>query len=161
MRDILIGCETSGIVREAFSRLGFNAYSCDILPSEDGSEFHIVGDVLKVAFEKEWSLIVVHPPCTYLSVSGIHWNNRGRGWEKTELAVEFVRKLMELEGFWALENPISIISSRIRRPDQIIQPYEYGEDASKKTCLWLNGLPRLVSTCRVDGRMVEYKGKLV
>lgn len=67
---------------------------------------------------------------------------------------------MELEGFWALENPISIISSRIRRPDQIIQPYEYGEDASKKTCLWLNGLPRLVSTCRVDGRMVEYKGKL-
>lgn len=113
-----------------------------------------------------WDLIGLHPPCTYLTVAGIHWNNRGRGWEKTEEAVELVKELLELTRATPsyLENPVSLISSRIRKPDQIIQPYDFGEDASKKTCLWLNKLPPLIPPSRVQGRIVEYpkgSGKLV
>lgn len=96
-----------------------------------------------------------HPPCTYLSVSGIHWNNRGRGWDSTNDALEFVRWCMSHRCPWYLENPVSIISSKIRKPDQTIQPYEFGDDASKRTCLWLNSLPRLASTSRFVGRKVN------
>ena len=157
---VLVGCETSGVVREAFRALGHEAYSCDILDSVSPSDWHIKGDVLEV-MQDNWDLCIFHPPCTYLSVSGIHWNNRGRGWEKTDSAIEFVQKLMNFQGFWAIENPVSIISSRIRKPDQTLQPFEYGHPHSKKTCLWLNGLPKLVPTKRVYGRMVEHNGKMV
>lgn len=163
---ILICCESSGTVREAFRALGHDAWSCDLLPADDGSPYHIQGDALEAIKSAQWGLIGMHPPCTYLSVSGIHWNNRGRGWEETDKALAFVCALMEAAGNtpWYLENPVSIISSQIRESDQRIQPYEFGEDASKKTCLWLSGLPCLKPTLRVEGRMVEWpkgSGKLV
>lgn len=144
---ILIGCEFSGIVREAFRRRGHDAWSCDLLPAEDHSPHHIQGDVLTV-LEQGWDLAVFHPPCTYLAVSGMHWTTRGlRDPKLTEDALEFVRRLLATPiPKIALENPISVISSRIRKPDQIIQPWWFGDDASKKTCLWLKNLPLLSPT---------------
>jgi hypothetical protein len=107
---------------------------------------------------RPWSGFGLHPDCTYLTVAGIHWNDRGRGWEKTEAALAFVRELMALAGDvpWYLENPVSIISTRVRKPDQTVQPYDFGEDASKRTCLWLSRLPKLRGTRRVPGRRVEW-----
>lgn len=157
---VLIACEYSGAVRRAFRELGHEAWSCDLLPADDHSPHHYQCDVREV-IDYAWDLIGMHPPCTYLCVSGQHWNNRGRGWQLTDDALEFVRMLMDRDTPYYLENPVSIISTRIRRPDQIIQPYEYGEDASKKTCLWLNHLPKLVPTLRVPGRGVVHKGRRV
>jgi hypothetical protein len=160
---ILIACEFSGTVRRALRAAGHDAWSCDLLACTDGSPHHIQGDILE-HLNDGWDAFGFHPPCTFLCGSGIHWNNRGRGWQGTEDAVEFVRKLMARQEPWYLENPIGILSSRIRKPDQIIQPYEYGENASKKTCLWLNQLPRLTPTLRIPGRMVEWprgSGKMV
>lgn len=135
---VLVACEYSGRVRSAFANLGFDAWSCDLLPSDLPGN-HLQCDVRHL-LKQPWDLIVSHPPCTYLSVSGIHWNDRGRGWYLTNEGIDFVRLLMAAESrFSALENPVSIISSRIRKPDQVIQPYDFGEDASKKTCLWLRG----------------------
>lgn len=114
---------------------------------------------------RDWSGYGLHPDCTHLTVAGIHWNNRGRGWEKTYAALDFVRELIALAGDkpWYLENPVSIISTHIRKPTQTIQPYDFGEDASKRTCLWLNRLPPLRPTRRVAGRWVRdpRNGKLV
>jgi len=105
-----------------------------------------------------FDLAIFHPPCTYLCVSGIHWNNRGRGWEETEKALDFVRLLMGANiPRIALENPVSIISSKIRKPDQIIQPHQFGHDASKSTSLWLKNLPKLRPTENVPPRMVNGK----
>lgn len=162
---VLIACECSGAVREAFRRLGHDAWSCDLKPAEDGSEFHIQGDALDVIragppaqFKadikkpRKWDLIIMHPPCTFISVSGIHWNNRGRGWKKTKDALAFALAMVEASGEvpYALENPVSILSTHWREPDQIIQPHEFGEDASKKTCLWLRGVRPLLITHRAD-----------
>lgn len=164
--NLLITHETSGRVREAFRAAGHDAWSCDLLPSEDGSPFHIQGDALEVMASRPWEGFGMHPDCTYLTVAGIHWNNRGRGWERTEAALEHVRQLIRIAGDrpWYLENPVSIISTQIRKPSQTIQPYEFGEDASKRTCLWLNRLPALQPTRRVVGRFVEWpkgSGKIV
>lgn len=155
--SFLICCESSGVVREELRAAGVDAWSCDILPAEDGSPHHIQGDCREAMRSREWDGFGMHPPCTYLGVSGIHWNNRGRGWEKTDAALAFVRELMDLAGDkpWYLENPVSIISTRIRKPTQTIQPYDFGEDASKRTCLWLNRLPPLRPTQRVAGRVVN------
>lgn len=140
--NVLVGCEYSGVVRDAFIAAGHSALSCDLLPSLRPGP-HYQGDVRDV-LGGGFDLAVFHPPCTYLSVSGIHWNNRGRGWEETEKALDFVRLLLSADiPRIALENPVSIISSKIRKPDQIIQPYQFGHDASKATCLWLKGLPHL------------------
>lgn len=139
-------CEFSGTVRDAFIRHGHDAISCDLLDTEAPGP-HIKGDCL----EQDWSgydLLIMHPPCTYLSVSGLHWNKRrpGRA-EKTEEALEFVRRLMDLPvPRFCLENPVSCISSRIRKPDQIVQPHQFGHPESKATCLWLKGLPLLAHT---------------
>lgn len=152
-KRVLIACESSGTVREAFRSLGHEAWSCDLLPADDNSPYHYQGDVRDI-IDDGWDFIGSHPPCTFLNVAGIHWNDRGRGWERTEEALEFVRFLMARDEPGYLENPVSIISSRIRKPDQIIQPYEFGEDASKKTCLWLNKLPKLQGTSRFTGRIV-------
>lgn len=155
---VLIACEFSGVVRRAFRALGHDAWSCDILPAADGSEHHYQQDVLAI-INRGWDLMVAHPPCTYLSVSGMHWTARGlRDPKLTEDALDFVRALMAAPiPRIAIENPVSVISSRIRKPDQCIQPYDYGHNASKKTCLWLKGLPKLVPTKRVPPRIVGGK----
>lgn len=149
---VLVACEFSGTVREAFRKRGHDVMSCDLLPSDDNSPHHYQGDVLDILYDG-WDIMIAHPPCTYLAVSGLHWNKRvpGRA-EKTEEALDFVRLLLSapIECI-ALENPVSCISSRIRKPDQIIQPWWFGDDASKKTCLWLKNLAPLVETNRLEG----------
>ena len=154
---VLIACESSGTVRDAFIRAGHDAMSCDMLPTEQPGP-HYQGDVRDVLGDG-WDLLIGHPPCTYLSVSGMHWTTRGlRDPQLTEDALAFARLLMDAPiARIAIENPVSIISSRIRRPDQIIQPYNFGHDASKKTCLWLKGLPPLRPTAFVDPRIVGGK----
>ena len=140
---ILIACEFSGIVREAFRLKGHEAWSCDLLPSEIEGQ-HIQGDVL-AHLDGGWDMMIAHPPCTHLAVSGARWFKEKRT-EQLE-ALEFVQKLLEAPiPRIALENPISIISSKIRKPDQIIQPWQFGHPESKKTCLWLKGLPKLQPT---------------
>lgn len=154
---VLVACEYSGRVRDAFRSKGHDAISCDILPT-DVEGPHYQGDVLDI-LNDGWDLMIAHPPCTYLSVSGMHWTTRGlRDPKLTEDALEFARRLLEapIEKI-ALENPISVISSRIRKPDQIIQPWQFGHDASKKTCLWLKNLPLLQPTHIVDPRIIDGK----
>ncbi len=151
---VLIACESSGAVRDAFRARGHFAMSCDLLPSEQPGPHH-QGDVREL-LGQEWDLLIAHPPCTYLSVSGMHWTTRGlRDPKLTEDALDFVRLFMDapIERI-AIENPVSVISSRIRKPDQIIQPYQFGHDASKKTCLWLKNLPALCPTEMIEPRMV-------
>jgi len=146
---VLIACEFSGIVREAFRRAGCDAWSCDLLPSEiEGN--HIIGDVVEILGDG-WDLMVAHPPCTHLAVSGARWFKDKR--KEQEEALEFVRILLDapIEKI-ALENPVSVISTRIRKPDQIIQPWQFGHGETKATCLWLKNLPLLESTNIVEGR---------
>lgn len=152
--------ESSGVVREAFRRLGHDAWSCDFQKADDGSPYHYQCDVRDV-IGCGWDLLGFHPTCTYLCGSGTHWNNRGRGWAKTEQALKFVRWLMARPEPYYLENPVGLIGTRIRPADQTIQPYEFGEDASKRTCLWLQGLSKLIPTRRVTGRLVLHAGKAV
>ena len=150
----MIACEYSGRVRDAFLRAGHDAMSCDLLPT-DAPGPHYRGDVRDVLGDG-WDLVVAHPPCTYLSVSGMHWTKRGlRDPRLTEDALDFVRLLIDAPApRVAVENPVSVISSRIRPPDQIVQPWMFGHDASKATCLWLRGLPKLVPTEVVEPRLV-------
>lgn len=150
MSRVLVACEFSGIVRDAFRERGHDAWSCDLLESERGPEFHIRGNVLNW-FDLDWDLMIAHPPCTHLAVSGARWFAEKRV-EQAE-ALEFVRALLDAPiPRIALENPVSVISSHIRKPDQIIQPWQFGHDETKATCLWLKGLPPLVPTAIVDGR---------
>jgi hypothetical protein len=155
---ILIACEHSGAVRDAFIRAGHNAMSCDLLETESPGP-HYKGDVRDVLYDP-WDMMIAHPSCTYLSVSGLHWNGRVPGRSaKTEEALDFVRLLMFVPHIQkiAIENPVSCISTRIRKPDQTIQPHEFGHDASKRTCLWLKGLPKLRPTKHVLPRIVDGK----
>lgn len=175
--NILIGCESSGTVREQFRDLGHNAWSCDLLPADDGSKYHIQGDILEIAYWGknegfEWDLMIVHPPCTYLTVSaawafkdgpyhqkvkpgtlvGIH-RRRAR-----EEALNFVQKLMDAPiPFICIENPVGAISTHIRPADQYIQPYQFGDDASKKTGLWLKNLTPLKPAAYCAPRIVNGK----
>lgn len=196
---VLVACEYSGVVRDAFIAAGHDAMSCDLLPT-DAAGPHYMGDVrdvlagwAPVMFSGEcdpaectcygptqdgleymerngvlfarpkdspyWDLMIAHPPCDYLCVSGMHWTKRGlRDPKLTEDALDFVRLLMDAPvQRIAIENPVGVISTRIRRPDQIIQPYQYGHDASKKTCLWLRNLPPLRPTGFVEPRVVDGK----
>lgn len=143
---VLVACEFSGIVRDAFISHGHEAMSCDLLETERPGP-HYCGDVRDV-LGRGWDLMVAHPPCTYIAVSGMHWTVRGfRDPQLTEDALDFVRLLLGAPvGRIALENPVSVISSRIRRPEQIIQPWQFGHPESKATCLWLKNLPKLVPT---------------
>ncbi len=149
---VLVGCEFSGVVRDAFLERGHDAWSCDLLPCEADPSRHIQGDVLPV-LEDGWDLAIFHPPCQYLSGSGMHWTTRGmRDRRLTDEALDFVARLFCAPiPHIALENPVGIISSRIRKPDQVIQPWFFGDDASKKTCLWLKNLPLLTDTNRLPG----------
>lgn len=146
---VLVACEFSGVVRDAFASIGHDAMSCDLLPSETSGK-HYQGDVLDVLHDG-WDIMVAHPPCTYLCSSGLHWNTRRPGRkELTEQALDFVRLLLKSPiARIALENPVGCISSQIRKPDQTIQPWMFGHDASKATCLWLKGLPLLEATNNV------------
>ena len=157
---VLVGCECSGEVREAFRALGHDAWSCDLQAADDNSEFHIQGDLFEALKSQKWDLAIMHPPCTYISVSGMHRTTRGlRPRKLTDDALDFVRDCMNADvPYIAIENPISVISTNIRKPDQIVQPYQFGDDASKSTCLWLKHLPKLpiAPDKRVPGRKVEY-----
>jgi hypothetical protein len=145
---VLVACEFSGRVREAFKSRGHDAWSCDLLPSEIPSEYHLQGDVLGHLW-MNWDMMIAFPPCTHLAVSGARWFKDKQ--KEQEEALRFVEKLLYADiPRIALENPISIISSRIRKPDQIIQPWMFGEPFQKTTCLWLKNLPKLVPTKILD-----------
>ena len=146
---VLVACEYSGRVRDAFIRAGHDAISCDLLPSEAPGP-HYQGDVREI-IGGGYDLMVAHPPCTHLAVSGSRWF-KDKQQEQAD-ALEFVRMLMSADiPMIAIENPISIISSKIRKPDQIIQPWQFGHGETKATCLWLKGLPKLTPTNIVAGR---------
>ena len=152
---VLVACEFSGTVREAFRARGHDAWSCDLLPTEvNGNHYQCdVADIIGLG----WDLMIAHPPCTYLSSSGLHWNKRRpERAEQTEKAIDFVMFLANAPiKMIAIENPIGCLSTRWRKPDQIIQPYQFGHDASKATCLWLIGLEKLRPTKNVDPRLVN------
>lgn len=150
---VLVACEFSGIVRNAFAARGHDAWSCDLLPSEQPGQ-HYRTDIRKVLHQRKWDLLIAHPPCTYLAVSGARWF-KDRTQEQAD-ALEFVRLLMSAPIFQiCIENPISVISSRIRKPDQIIQPWMFGHGETKATCLWLKNLPPLKPTRIVSGRIAR------
>ena len=165
---VLVGCEYSGRVRNAFRDKGVEAWSCDLLPSDDCSPYHLQGDVFQFV-AMGFDLAIFHPPCTYLTASaewcyrdtqnkamspGVLYGTERR--QAREAAIAFVVKLSELPiHYIAIENPVGVLSSRWRKPDQFIQPYAFGEDASKKTCLWLKNLPLLRPTSYVEPRLVQ------
>lgn len=147
---VLIACEYSGTVRRAFRARGHDAWSADLLPAEDGSEFHYQADA-RTLLAEGWDLLIAHPPCTHLAVSGARWFNEKR--EEQQAALDFVaRFLLAPVPRIAVENPVSIISKQIRKPDQIIQPWQFGHGEVKATCLWLKNLPPLMPTQIVEGR---------
>jgi hypothetical protein len=149
MKRVLVACEFSGIVRDAFRSLGCDAWSCDLLPTERPGP-HYQGDVRDLLMNN-WDLLIAHPPCTHLAVSGARWFKNRRAEQMSALA--FVIQLLSAPiARIALENPVSVISSMIRRPDQIIQPWQHGHGETKATCLWLKGLPPLVPSRVVEGR---------
>lgn len=158
--DILIGCEYSGIVREAFRKKGHRVYSCDLLPADDNSEWHIQNDVVDAINKTfNWDLIILHPPCTALAVSGNAHYAPGKPKHAERLAsLEWTISLWEIAKkktqMVALENPVGILSNYLGKPSTV-QPYEFGHDASKKTCLWLHNLPPLNPTRYIKPRMVD------
>src|SRR5690554_469550 len=163
---VLVACEESQAVTKEFRKLGFEAYSCDLLPCSGGyPEWHFQEDVFEVINrEPKFDLMIAHPPCTFLAVSGARWLYNKDGSPNQERidnqneALDFVRRLMEVDiKHIAIENPISVISSHIRKPDQIIQPWQFGDKAQKSTCLWLKNLPLLKHTNIVDkGEFFEW-----
>lgn len=147
--NVLVACEYSGRVRDAFTKRGHYAMSCDLLPTETEGP-HYIGSVEDI-LQDSWDLMIAHPPCTHLAVSGARWF-KDKQKEQAE-ALDFVRLLMDAPiPRIAIENPISVISTKIRKPDQIIQPWQFGHGETKATCLWLKGLPLLKQTQIVDGR---------
>ena len=153
---VLVACEFSGTVRKAFERNGHTVTSCDLLPADDRAHNHVEGDVLDVlrARGAAFDLMIAHPPCTHLALSGSRWF-KDKATEQAE-ALDFVRALMDAPiARIAIENPISVISSKIRKPDQIIQPWQFGHGETKATCFWLKNLPALVPTQVVDGRVAR------
>ena len=149
-KRVLVACEFSGIVRDAFADVGCEAWSCDLLPSEKPGN-HLQCNVLDCLFDG-WDLMIAHPPCTHLAVSGARHFHRKV--QQQAAALHFVSLLLSAPiRQIALENPVSVISSRIRKPDQIVQPWWFGHGETKATCLWLKRLPLLEPTDIVDGRM--------
>jgi len=164
---ILVACEESQAVTKELRKLGHEAFSCDLLPcSGEHPEWHYEQDVFEV-ISKGWDMMIAHPPCTFLAVSGARWlYNKDGGknverWENQAKALDFVQKLMDAPiNKIAIENPISVISSNIRKPDQIVQPWQFGDKAQKSTCLWLKNLPKLEPTDIVEkGEFIEFVSK--
>jgi hypothetical protein len=153
---VIVGCECSGVVREAFRKKGHDAWSCDIKPCEDNSPYHIQGDILDV-LGQNWDLGIFHPPCTHLCVSGAAWFAKKRLDGRQDEGIDFFMKFTKTKiKHVCIENPIGIMSRLFRKPDQIIQPYWFGHTESKATCLWLWNLPRLKPTKICIPEMVEY-----
>lgn len=150
---VLVACEYSATFRDAFRALGHDAWSCDLLPTDGDPEYHFQGDVIEIMYGKGWDLMIAHPPCTHLSVSGARHFAAKIADGRQQRALDFVQLLMDapIERI-AIENPISVISSKIRKPDQIIQPWQFGHGETKATCLWLKNLPKLEATDIVEGR---------
>jgi site-specific DNA-cytosine methylase len=146
---VLVACEYSGAVRDAFRERGHDAMSCDLLPTDSPGP-HYQGDVFDLELSS-FDLLVAFPPCTHLAVSGARWFPEKRADGRQQAALEFVRRLMDVPRI-AIENPVSVISTAIRKPDQTIQPWQFGHGEVKRTCLWLKGLPLLTPTNIVEGR---------
>lgn len=147
---VLIACEFSGVVRDAFAKRGHEAYSCDLLSDIKNSKYHIQGDVISI-LDHYWDLMIAHPPCTHLAVSGARWFKYKQKEQKD--AIEFFMTLVNADvQKICIENPVSIMSTVYRKPDQIIQPWMFGHGETKKTCLWLKNLPLLEPTDIVEGR---------
>lgn len=150
---VLVACEYSGTVRRAFSALGHDAWSADFEPAEDNSPNHYQGDCFDLINAQHWDLMIAHPPCTHLAVSGARHFSAKKASGVQDEALKFVARLLDCSiARIALENPVGIISSKIRKPDQIIQPWQFGHGETKATCLWLKNLPKLQPTNIVDGR---------
>jgi len=165
---VLVACEESQAITKEFRKLGIEAYSCDLLPCSGGHpEYHIQGDAFAEAYSGKYDLMIAHPPCTYLAVSGARWLWNKDGTPNLERrrnmedGLQFVRKLMDAPiKHIAIENPVSVISTQIRQPDQIIHPYMFGDSASKRTCLWLKNLPLIKPTNIVSpGEYYEWTDK--
>jgi len=165
---VLVACEESQAITKEFRNMGHDAYSCDLLPCSGGHpEWHYQEDVFEVIKKQEWDIMIAHPPCTYLAVSGARWMYNKDGSVNEERlqnqndALDFVKRLMDAPiKSIAIENPISVISSQIRKPDQIVHPYHFGDKASKSTCLWLKNLPKLEHTEVVEkGEFKEWIDK--
>ena len=157
---VLVACECSGVVRQAFRARGHDAYSCDLVPAEDDSPFHIQADALDTGRAglsgRPWDLMIAHPPCDHLAASGARYFAAKRADGRQAAAVAFVRALAALPiARWAIENPISILGHVWREPDQIIEPWMFGHGERKATCLWLQGLPLLMPTRKVGGRVAR------
>jgi hypothetical protein len=164
---ILVACEESQAITKEFRKLGHEAFSCDLLPCSGGHpEWHYQQDVFEV-IDKGWDMMIAHPPCTFLAVSGARWLYNKDGtkneerWKNQAEGLDFVQRLMDAPiRKIAIENPISVISSHIRKPDQIVQPYMFGDKAQKSTCLWLKNLPKLEPTDIVEkGEFIEFISK--
>jgi site-specific DNA-cytosine methylase len=152
---VLVACEFSGTVRDAFIARGHDALSCDLLPTEKPGP-HYQGDIFDVASNHEWDLMIAHPPCTHLAVSGARHFAAKKADGRQQAAMAFVWRLLSLDiPRIALENPVSIISTEFRKPDQIIHPWQFGHGETKATCLWLRGLPKLRPTNIVEGRIAR------
>jgi site-specific DNA-cytosine methylase len=150
---VLIACEFTGRVREAFRRRGHEAYSCDLEPAEDGSEFHLRGDAVAAAYGARWDLMIAHPPCTHLAAAGARWFAEKIADGRQAEAIAFVRRLAAAPiARIAIENPMGVLGTLWRVPDQTIQPWQFGHGETKATCLWLKGLPLLRPTLVVPGR---------
>ena len=165
---VLIACEESQAITKEFRKIGIDAFSCDLLPCSGGyPEWHIQGDALVEAYSGKYDLMIAHPPCTFLAVSGAAWlyNKDGsrneKRWNDQADALEFVKKLMLAPiKHIAIENPVSVISTQIRKPDQIVHPWQFGDEAEKTTCLWLKNLPHLKPTKIVGkGEFFEWTDK--
>ena len=149
---VLVACEYSGVVRDAFRRRGHDAWSCDLLPCDADQKHHIQGDVIPV-LDYDWDLIIAHPPCNHLAVSGARWFKDKQADGRQQAGVDFFMQMINAPApMVAVENPIGIMSTHYRKPDQIIQPWQYGHGETKATCLWLKGLPKLQPTDIVEGR---------
>jgi len=150
---VLVACEFSGVVREAFRKRGHDAYSCDLLPSFYDSDYHFKCDVIEVIHVYPWDLMIAHPPCTHLAVSGAgHFEQKQKDGRQQE-GIDFFMSLINAPiGKICIENPVGIMSTKYRKPDQIIQPWQFGHGETKATCLWLKGLPKLQPTNIVSGR---------
>ena len=153
MARVLIACEFSGVVREAFRKRGHEAWSCDLLPAEDYQLFHWQCDVMDLLAEEVFDMMIAFPPCTDLAVSGARWFKQKQKDGRQQRSIDFFMKLVNADiPKIAIENPIGIMSTHYRKPDQIIQPWQFGHGETKATCLWLKNLPKLEPTNIVEGR---------